>query len=601
MTADSFASQGVSAPPDPGPNEAQPFAGAVLAFLRRHWAIFLPAFVYLYIFPYLPGLHSPNELSRLLQSRALVDHGSIEIGAELEAHGRVGDLSCVAVVRDADGREQERRGCPQSRTDARFSERHYYPSKAPLLSFAAALVYGALKLLHDPVPELALVFFARVACIILPSILLLVLIRRYLGTVARPALADLLTVTYALGTLAFSYSELFLSHQPAAVLAFACFYALWRLRRGEWPSWTYAVTGLLAGLLVACEYTGVLALIPLGAYGVATAPGGLRGKFKAAALALAGLIPPVLALGAYQQAAFGHPLHTGYGYLLDAGYQSWHRGGLWGVKLPTLTAFGHSFFSPLRGLFTLSPVLVLALPRLFDPRSLRARDPDLLLSLAMFVLYTYFTSSFSHLSWGWSTGPRHLTPLIPFLLLPMALALRSLPAGAFGDGSPTSWRWQVGATGVVLGLVVLAILTTSVMTMLNYISHAFTNALYQIALPFALRGFLPHNWLSLVGVRNPWAALPAVAAILVAVVACAVILLRGLPEDRRLPCVGIGLAVVALVVGVHTSFRPIRPDRIEDVRQAALFMETVYSPQPGHASPRLWRHESPGPAITRIE
>jgi peptidoglycan/LPS O-acetylase OafA/YrhL len=154
---------------------------------------------------------------------------------------------------------------------------------------------------------------------------------------------------------------------------------------------------------------------------------------------------------------------------------------------------------------------------------------------------------------------------------------------------------------VVLGLVVLAILTTSVMTMLNYISHAFTNALYQIALPFALRGFLPHNWLSLVGVRNPWAALPAVAAILVAVVACAIILLRGLPEDRRLPCVGIGLAVVALVVGVHTSFRPIRPDRIEDVRQAALFMETVYSPQPGHASPRLWRHESPGPAITRIE
>jgi hypothetical protein len=594
MTVDSFASQGASAPPNPAsatPNQAQPPspAWAPRRFLRRQWAILLPAFVYLYIFPYLPGLRSPNELSRLLQSRALVDRGSIEIGEELTVHGSVGDLSCVAVARGADGRVQERHGCPKTRPDPRFPEQHYYPSKAPLLSFAAAPVYGALKLLHGQVPELALIFFARLVCIILPSIFLLVLIRRYLGTVARPALADLLTVAYALGTLAFSYSELFLSHQPTAVMAFACFYALWRLRRGEWPSWTYAVIGLLAGLIVACEYTGALALIPLGVYGAATARGGRRDKLGAAVLALAGLLPPAIALAAYHQAAFGNPLYTGYRYLLDAGYQWWHTGGLFGIKLPSLTAFGHSFFSPLRGLFTLSPMLVLALPRLFDPRALRTRDPELLLSLAMFVLYTYFTSSFSHLSWGWSTGPRHLTPLVPFLLLPMALAFRSLPAGAPADSRAAGWWWQVGATGVVLALVVLSILTTSVMTMLNYISHAFTNALYQVALPLALRGFLPHNWLSLVGVRNPWAALPAVAAIVAAAVACAVILLRGLPRVRRLPAAGIALACAVLVICVHTSFRPRKPERIDDVQRAALFMETVYSPQPGHASPRLWR------------
>ena len=141
---------------------------------------------------------------------------------------------------------------------------------------------------------------------------------------------------------------------------------------------------------------------------------------------------------------------------------------------------------------------------------------------------------------------------------------------------------------MVLALVVLAILTTSIMTMLNYISHTFTNAFHQIAVPLVLRGFLPHNWLSLVGVRNPWAALPAVAAIVAATAACAAILLRGLPKGRRLPAASIAFATAVLVVSVHASFRPRRPERFEVVQRAALFMETVYSPQPGHASPRLW-------------
>ncbi|MGD0836160.1 MAG: hypothetical protein ABSB49_05885 [Polyangia bacterium] len=555
--------------------------------LRRHWAILLPAFVYLYIFPYLPALRSPNELCRLLQSRALVDQHTLEIGEELRVHGQVGDLSCVAVARAASGAAMERLPCPQAGGNPRFREEHFFPSKAPLLAFAAAPIYGVLKLVHGDVSELALMFFARLGCVILPSILLLLLVHRYLTAMVSASLADLVTLVYALGTLAFSYSEQFVSHQTTAVLAFACFFALWRLRRGEWTVSGYAVAGFLAGLTVAAEYTGVLALLPLGAYGALTAPGGGRGRLRAVSLAFLGLLPPALALAAYHQAAFAHPLATGYRYLNDAGYQGWHRGGILGIKLPKAYAFVQSFLSPLRGLFTLSPVLLLALPRLFDPRRLRARSSELWLSLAMLLLYAYFTSGFAYESWGWTTGPRHLTPLIPFLLLPLAQFLRSLGQAPGPSRGPGGTWWQVVASGVAAGLIALSLLTTLIMTLVNYISDTFTNGLYQLALPLVLHGFLPHSWLSLAGVPNPWAAIPAVLVALVAVGACVFIVIRPLSPRRRIPALAVATVAVAAVATFHASIRP--PGYlVARERQAAEFMTDVYVPRPHQPPPRLW-------------
>src|SRR5687767_14508550 len=108
---------------------------------RRRSAVLSAVVVSLYVlaFPYHPGLRSPNELCRLWQARALVEYGTLDVNQAMEDFGPVGDLAVK------DGR--------------------YYPSKAPLLSFAAAPVYAALKLIggrHQyAVPELALVYWAR--------------------------------------------------------------------------------------------------------------------------------------------------------------------------------------------------------------------------------------------------------------------------------------------------------------------------------------------------------------------------------------------------------------------------------------------------------
>jgi len=126
-----------------------------------------------------------------------------------------------------------------------------------------------------------------------------------------------------------------------------------------------------------------------------------------------------------------------------------------------------------------------------------------------------------------------------------------------------------------------------VMTFLNYISDTFTNGLHQVALPMALRGFLPHNWLTLAGVPNPWAALPLVLAVLLAALFCPWVVIRLLTPGRRLPALVVACAVAAAIVTVHSSIRPSK-DRVAREQQAAEFMNVVYVPRPHKPPPRLW-------------
>jgi len=187
--------------------------------------------LYVLAFPYHPKLRSPNELSRLWQARAMVEFHQLSVNEAIRAFGHVGDLSVK------DGR--------------------LYPSKAPLLSFAAVPVYAALKALGGghlyAVPELAQVYWSRLFATALPTLLALLLLRRFLGAYVAQPLADAVTATYALGTLAFSYSLLYMSHQPTAVLLVVAFFALWRCGRGEWRERGYLLAGLASGAAVAAS------------------------------------------------------------------------------------------------------------------------------------------------------------------------------------------------------------------------------------------------------------------------------------------------------------------------------------------------------------
>ncbi|WP_370459099.1 hypothetical protein [Aggregicoccus sp. 17bor-14] len=480
--------------------------------------------LYVLAFPYHPGLRSPNELARLWQARAWVDHGTLEMNGALQDYGRVGDLSVK------DGR--------------------YYSSKAPLLSLAAVPVYAALEALAGGdghrVSELWLVYLSRLLLTVAPTLPLLLLLHRFLAAQGLPwPLPLLLTATYALGTLAFSYSLLFMSHQASAVLLFAGFYALWQVGRGAWRERGYLAAGACAGAALAAEYTGALAVLALVLYAalqVLLRPElPLRERLvrlaRGGGLALVGALPFVLGLMAYHQAAFGHPLESGYKHLADAAYQPWHLGGFLGIRLPDPRALELSLFSPLRGLFALSPVLLLALPGLWLLG--RRKDSE---GRALFWLtgvlclgYAYFTASFSYASWGWTTGPRHLTGLVPFLMLPVGLAL----AGLQRRGGP----WA----GVGAGLCAASVLVTGLLTLVNYVPDDVSDGLFALALPLFRAGSLPPTVLSLFGVAS---ALPGALLVLGVVAMAAWALLR---LSRTPAAVAAGLAVVAAVLVLHAA------------------------------------------------
>ncbi|ATB30995.1 hypothetical protein [Melittangium boletus] len=513
--------------------------------------------LYVLLFPYHPGLRSPNELCRLWQTRALVEYGTLDINRALQDFGYVGDLSVK------DGR--------------------YYPSKAPLLSFAAVPLYAVMRVaaggfLHA-VREVPLVFFSRLLLTVLPTLLLLRLVRRFLGEYVSPQVADAVTVTYGLGSLAFSYSLLFMSHQTTAVLLFGGFYALWRVARGEWREWGYAVAGACAGATVAAEYTGALGVLGLVLYATLSVvwreePARARWSRmgRGVGLALLGALPFLVGLMLYHQAAFGHPLESGYKHLNDAAYQPWHLGGFLGIRYPDPRAFALSFFSPLRGLFTLSPFLLLALPGLFLlGREARGRGEWRMhtwLVVALLAGYTYFTSSFSYDSWGWTTGPRHLTGLVPFLLLPVARVLERLR-----QLERPIW------TGVAAALCTASIVITGLATFVNYVPDDVSNVFLGLAMPLLRAGYLPPNVLNLLGLSNPLAGVLLLAPLLGVSGWVFARLVRS--EGKRpgaSPLVAGGVTL-ALLLGVQLA--TVRHDAAD--RGAVGFLEKVWLVPPGRS------------------
>lgn len=505
--------------------------------------------LYLLSFPYHPKLRSPNELCRLWQSRSLVDFGTLDINGTIQERGMVGDLSCTATV-NVDGVDRLF-PCVGPNAPARNVVKavKYYPSKAPLLSFLGAPVYRVLKL-FGPVSELSQVFWSRLILTITPALLLLWLVRRVLAAYVQPATADLFTIVYAMGTMAFSYAEAFMSHQTTAVLLFSAFFCAWKVERKEWALWGYALAGLAAGAAVVAEYTAALAVVSVAAYTVAARWKQWKALAQAVGLVIVGALPLLLLLCWYHAATFGSPLTSGYKFLNDANYMGWHEGGFLGIKLPDARAFFLSFFSPLRGLFALSPFLIVSF---FGLKALKAADRAVFVMLVVILLtHAYFTSSFNYDSWGWTVGPRHLTGIIPFLLIPAALCFelvreRSKPLA-----------------GLVAGLCISSVIATGFVGFVNYVPSDVSTSFWKLSIPLLSDGYFPVS-VFVAFVANP-ASGSVLIVLLLALIAWVIFAFRAR---------GAVTLVALAVVVVHLGALKLVP-RAENDEGALRFIESVW-------------------------
>jgi hypothetical protein len=384
---------------------------------------------------------------------------------------------------------------------------HYYCDKSPALSFTGVPFYAIQFYAREYMgfgrswPELVWRQVSRyltgLPTVCFPSALLGVLLwwmARGFGLSGNRAAV----VSFALlcGTHLWGYATLYYAYLPACLCATAC-YAVLRSWRGEDDATALSrgprlfVAGLLIGLAWYYEYTNGLVGIGLGVYALWRVR---RRPWALWKFVLGGLIPVAL-LFAYTYHIFGE-FSIPYKYEKDTLFREEMAKGFQGIHLPNWNVFYYIAVHPFRGLFFISPVLILwfaGVWRGLVVASNRKYLPDVLLSVYVVVAYFLFNSGY-YLWWGgWATGPRFLCPAIPFFLVPLILFLKEGGKGrtfVFGLLLAVSffWNFVIVATDPQVPLV-----DSKEVLFHATVSHDLTSPILVYCLPWFFEGRLALN------------------------------------------------------------------------------------------------------------
>jgi hypothetical protein len=371
----------------------------------------------------------------------------------------------------------------QNTEDKAFANGHYYSDKAPGLALLAVPAARAGRVLlrikgTDPASPrglLDLAYWITVWAVALPmaaACACLFWITLQLGSsVGASAFAAL---ALGLATPMWAYATLFWGHALAGaclVFAFACAMRL----RGDVRStadvlWGSAL-GLAAGWATVTEYPSAPASAMVAGFALALVwKDGWRRRSRIVLGIAAGALPCVIALMAYQEAAFGSVFHPSYAYYPPGAF-SWMTHGYMGLTYPRIDVALKLLFSCRRGLLFSGPVALAA------PFGLRllwkqpATHAAAVSATAIAAYYFLFHASFSSWPAGWSYGPRYLSPGLPLLCVGLAPLVGSRAAslenrrggagcgwsgayahGAFGLGA-ASGRVSLPAASVLLAII----------------------------------------------------------------------------------------------------------------------------------------------------
>jgi hypothetical protein len=307
---------------------------------------------------------------------------------------------------------------------ARFGGR-LYSDKAPGLALAAvpgvALARPLVKLFGtDPAGPRGvgiLSYLATLFAVALPLAAAtgaLSLAARRLG--ADGAGASFVALVFALGSPMWAYATLLWGHGLASaclVLAYVAALSVGDTASRRRDLLVGLLVGLLGGWAVVTEFPTLppAALISVLALRQARRGGWPRVLPVAAAVAAGAAICATVLL-VYQAAAFGSAFTMGYSHV--EGFTGMKQGFL-GVTYPKPFVLAEIIGGRFRGLLPLAPVLALG------PVGLvllwrRATWP-VAAALSIVVYYLLFNGAYTYWNGGWSYGPRHIAPALPFLAL----------------------------------------------------------------------------------------------------------------------------------------------------------------------------------------
>jgi hypothetical protein len=423
-----------------------------------------------YFFQHYDSIPNPNEQSRIYLITAIVDHISLSIDEEIKRFGDTIDIS-------------------------RYNGKAYC-DKAPGLSFLGVPFYFLLKLASSifgfKLTYPIILKFLRTVLLSIPSAFFSLIVLSVLKRFTRDfQLSLVMTIFYSLGTIAFTYSNLLFGHQLGAIAVFLLFYLI--IENIQERKLIIFLSGFIAGYAVVIEYPLILIASVLSIYQLIV----LKNRWRFFYFILGGLIPVIILL-TYNYYAFGSILSTGYAHIANPAFAQYHKEGLMGVTTPRLSALVGSLFSSMRGVFYFMPLLIFSLYGLYIMwKDQKNRSYGIVIGVIT-LLMLYFISSFSYWQAGGTVSQRHLTGLIPFLIIPTSIALRSL------IDMETHHLFVLASSLMQFSLLLIPYATIP----FPFFSTVYPNPLFELPLNLWHWGAIPLNTGNIAGLEGIDSAIP---------------------------------------------------------------------------------------------
>jgi len=327
---------------------------------------------------------------------------------------------------------------------------HFHPNKPPGSSLLAVPPYFVLYHIErwlgcDPDDWWVMsvnAWLCSALTVGVASALGVVLVFRLAGQMfpGHPRAALGAALAFGFGTTFFPFGTLMFDHNMTAVLLLAAFSSA---RSGRPCS-----AGVWSGIAAVTNY---LAAIPGGMFGAwilcrrsGRAEQGAGLRWGDASRFVAGVVPCLAALLAYNYAAFGSPFALNTSFQNPA-FKEVAPAFLGMFTMPSWFAALAITVSPWRGVFVLSPVVILAMACLLGRWKMETLVAERRLILCCASFFFFINICFNGFHGGFAAGPRYLIPALPFVCIPLA--------GAFA-------RWPCATTA----LAVISILQQSLLT-----------------------------------------------------------------------------------------------------------------------------------------
>lgn len=337
----------------------------------------------------------------------------------------------------------------------------------------------------------------------------------------REATAGFIALAYAFSTISWPFATFFFQSDVSAALNVIAVYFVLRVTKGIGGIATILLGGLSVAAAMMVDYVNFLLMPVLLVYIVVS----LRENHDLLVKSITGFALcsffGVLAIGLYNYEAFGQVLVSSEQLFLHS------PSVLGNFSTPLYLGIVLNLFTPLRGIFLFSPILLIGV---FGFRKMlgspEVRKEGLLILAVFMVLFLPYCAWYGPTG-GLSFGPRFIIASFPFLLLPVGYVIES------------GWRYQAPVIYVLYsaGVVIngLAALTSALAGNSGWLTSPFLDS----TIPLFAQGTLDQWWRGFVGWLWPVAATTIIAAALL------------LPEIlERISEHGLDLANQPAIIGV---------------------------------------------------